>query len=238
MPGNATHLAIADKIYKFLGESVIKDMPLFFCGNVAPDAIHAKPNYTREDKRHTHLTKDMPTDAFHNPDKLRLFHERVNEFIDSFYVAADMQSDLYLGYVTHLLSDELFNITKRTPFNRLIFTDGIDQSEKDLFEKILEDVDAGDMLILSQYPYTQNVAEVLDAVWDYEIKGYVGKDEVNNSKRYVINKFLNGASAQIDLKYYSYAEAVEFVDYAVEDCLKRLSGESDIIPILRGITVK
>jgi len=67
MPGSATHLAIANKLYSILGEGVIPDLPLFFGGSIAPDAIHAKPGYQREDKRHTHLTVGMPTDAFQNP---------------------------------------------------------------------------------------------------------------------------------------------------------------------------
>ena len=232
MPGAATHLAIADKMYNILGKNVIKDLPLFFSGSIAPDSVHAKPNYTREDKRHTHLTAGIPTDAFHNPIKLRLFHERVNEFIANYYSAADKQGDLYLGYIIHLLADELFNVMKRTPLNKLIFTDGIDQSEKEIFSKILKEIESGDKVVLSRFSYSQNVIEILDAVWDYEIMGYVGKNEINSSKRYVMNKFINRIPEQTDLQYYSYDEAINFINYVVDNILMRLSGKSDIVPII------
>ena len=56
MPHTITHLAIADKIYVILGGEVIKNLPLFFGGNLAPDAIHAKKDYQRADKKHSHLS--------------------------------------------------------------------------------------------------------------------------------------------------------------------------------------
>jgi len=232
MPGSATHLAIADRICSLVGASAIQNTPLFFCGNIAPDAIHAKPGYQREDKRHTHLTKDMPTDSFHNAQMLKQFHGRVNTFIKDFYLTAKEDKDLYLGYVVHLLADELFNIAKRTPFNRLVFLDGINQTEQDLFNKILADIDGSDKLLVSRYPYTCDVVGILEAVWDYEIKGYVGKDELNSSKQYTIGKFKKAAAPQTISRYYSYDEAVEFVDYAASNIVERLSGASDIIAIL------
>jgi hypothetical protein len=42
MDETTTHIAIADKINDILGDGVIKNLPLFFGGNIAPDAIHAK----------------------------------------------------------------------------------------------------------------------------------------------------------------------------------------------------
>lgn len=60
---------------KLLGSKVIRNLPLFFGGNIASDAIHAKPNYTREDKRCTHLTEGILIDQFQNPEKLNIFGE-------------------------------------------------------------------------------------------------------------------------------------------------------------------
>ena len=39
MSGTLIHLAIADKISFILGGDVIKNLPLFFGGNIAPDAV-------------------------------------------------------------------------------------------------------------------------------------------------------------------------------------------------------
>jgi len=55
MAGIVTHLAIANKILKELPEGVITNKGLFHIGATAPDAIHVRPNFTRADKKHTHL---------------------------------------------------------------------------------------------------------------------------------------------------------------------------------------
>lgn len=232
MPGSSTHIAIADKIYSILGNDVISDLPLFFGGNIAPDAIHAKPGYQREDKRRTHLTEGMSIDEFQNPAKLAIFHERVNKFIKDYYLSSDKDRDLYLGYVIHLLTDELSNTILRTPFNRLMFKYKIGQSECDLFNSILSDIEYADKYVLNRYPYAQNVISVLDSVWDYEIKGFVEKSEINSSKHYVINKFRENKPPQKEMKYYSYTDALEFIDYSAYMILNCLSGKSNIIKVL------
>ncbi len=50
MPGTVTHLAIADAIYEELGNRIIKSPPLFYGGNIAPDAVHARAGYQRADE--------------------------------------------------------------------------------------------------------------------------------------------------------------------------------------------
>ena len=55
MSGTLLHIAIADKIYDISGSSIVKNLPLFFGGNIAPDAVHAKEDYQRRDKKHSHL---------------------------------------------------------------------------------------------------------------------------------------------------------------------------------------
>jgi hypothetical protein len=42
----------------------------------------------------------------------------------------------------------------------------------------------------NDYNFKQNVVDVLEAVWDYEVKDYINVNEINISKRWVINNFL------------------------------------------------
>lgn len=232
MAGTATHIAVADKIYTILGKDAIRNLPLFFGGNIAPDAIHAKPNYQRADKKRTHLTEEISGEDFQNQEKLKTFHERINRFIKNYYFSSSEYKDLYLGYVIHLLTDELFNIIVRERFVELMKKDGINQSEREFFNRIIADIENVDHILISNYVYTQNVIDILGSVWDYEIKDYIGKTEINNSKRWVINTFFKGVSLQTEPKYYSYDEAIDFINYAVNDIIERLSGNSDIIKIL------
>ena len=59
MSGTLLHIAIADKIYDISGSSIVKNLPLFFGGNIAPDAVHAKEDYQRRDKKHSNLCYDL-----------------------------------------------------------------------------------------------------------------------------------------------------------------------------------
>ena len=230
MPGAATHLAIADKLYALWGAKKIPNLPLFFCGNLAPDAVYAKPGFTRADKRHSHLTVDIPIDAFHDPVKLCLFRERLNAFLREFCVTESASRDLYIGYAVHLMADELVNVTLRTPFNRLMFRDGVPEAEKELFERVMKDIDGADKLVFARFPYRQDVIAACEAAWDYEVPGYVGAAELNNSKRYVLGKLRNPAPP-VMLTYYDYEEAVQFIDYAAQVIAERLSGISGFVPV-------
>ena len=96
----------------------------------------------------------------------------------------------------------------------------------------MADIEYADKFVLHEYPYAQNVVAVLGAVWDYEVPGFVGKTEINNSKRYVLEKLQKNEAPARPLRYYSYGDAVEFIDYAADEVIKRLSGESDILRIL------
>ena len=232
MPGSATHIAVADRIYSALGSSVIINLPLFFSGNIAPDAVHARDGYKREDKRRSHLTVDMPIDSFHDPEKLKIYHERINQFIAEFYDPSDERRDLYLGYVVHLLVDELFNVTLRTPLCKLMFMETVPQEEHDFFERVMQDIDSIDKLILRNYAYEQNVAEVLEVVWDYEIPGYVSIEEINKSKRGTIGRRFKREQPEVHLKYFSYQDALNFIGYAADNIISMLSSKSGITKIL------
>ena len=174
----------------------------------------------------------MPTDEFQNPVKLKIYHERLNKFIEAFYLSSEENKSLYLGYVVHLIADEISNTLLRTPFNRLMFKYEIGPNEIALFDAVLSDIDYADKFVLNKYPYSRNIVNILDSIWDYDIKGLVGKEEINSNKRYVIEKFQKKERPKRALQYYSYDDAVEFIDYSVNEIVNRLSGKSDMIKII------
>jgi len=79
MASTITHLAIADKIYSILGDGIIRNLPLFFGGNLAPDAVHAKKDYQRADKKYSHLCDGIRSYGYGYPEIARLFKDRVDE---------------------------------------------------------------------------------------------------------------------------------------------------------------
>ncbi len=232
MAGTATHLAVADKIYEILGNGIIKNLPLFYSGNIAPDAIHTKLNYQRADKKRTHLTEGILNSDFQNPDMLVLFHQRMNEFINTYYAKEDIYADLYLGYIVHLITDELFNIHIREQFVTSMKKEGIEQENPEFFKRIIRDIESIDHIVVKQYPYKHDVRSNLEQVWDYEIKDYVGTDELNRSKKWVIDTYLNGNTSVEQTLYYDYDSTYRFILYASENIVNRLSAGIDYIKIL------
>ncbi|MCL2386190.1 MAG: zinc dependent phospholipase C family protein [Defluviitaleaceae bacterium] len=232
MAGTVTHIAIAEKIYSIVGSDKISNLADFYNGNLAPDAIHAKKGYQRIDKKRSHLTEDIPNSEIINPAKTKLFYDRVNAFINNYYLSSDNENDLYLGYITHLLADALFNMTVRENIVKRASADGINQHEAEFAQIITKDIINVDYLLVSKYPFIQNPVEILERKWDYEIKDFVGKDEINGSKWWVIDSFFKNPPEPQPLKYYSYEEAVDFIESAVDNIVYKLRGNDEIIRIL------
>ena len=106
MPGSVTHIAIADKVYNVLGGNVIQNLPLFFGGSIAPDAIHAKADYQRADKKRAHFCDGIHLYGYGHPKSARLFQNRVKKFVGQYFIPGGVDKELYLGYAVHLLADE------------------------------------------------------------------------------------------------------------------------------------
>lgn len=235
MAGTATHLAIADRICELIGNR-ITNPALFFSGNIAPDAIHAKPGYQRSDKKRTHLTENISGGDFQNPEKLSLFHSRVNSFIDDYYHPEDESSDLYLGYIIHLITDELFNIHVRKQLSKCMERDGIKEEDPLFFKRIIGDIESVDHVVVKEYPFKKDPRQLLNSVWDYEIKDYISSAEINNSKWWIVNTFLSGKDAESAAVYYDYNTAYKFIIFAADNIIDRLTNGIDYRPILQEIT--
>jgi len=112
MPGLITHLEIANNIGKKLKTGIIKNRALFYIGSIAPDAVHSKEDYQRIHKKKSHLRQEIADVDFNNISNLELFYSRVEKFINNNIFKESKFNDLYKGYVVHLLTDELFLLSK------------------------------------------------------------------------------------------------------------------------------
>ena len=247
MAGTATHLAIADRINSILGEGIIKNLPLFFGGNIAPDAIHAIENYQRAYKKHSHLCDGIRSYGYGYPEMAQRFKDNVNGFIENYYMTAGEEGDLYFGYVVHLLVDEFFLLTLYERLENHLINNGANPDEpgfrKTLADAVNDDPQAYNEAYVdffretssifeisaNDYCFKQNVIDALEAVWDYEIKDYVGVNEINISKRWVISNFSHNEKAQ---NYDDRETASRFVDLAANDVINRLSCKDGIVRLL------
>ncbi len=234
MSGTLIHLAIADKIYFILGGDVIKNLPLFFGGNIAPDAIHAKKDYKRTDKKYTHLCEGLCSYGYGYPEISKLFKDRVHEFIDNYYLNAGEDKDLYLGYVVHLFVDELEMFSACERLENKLKSDGVYSDEPLFRKKLADEVNNGDYreffkedayisdVLAHEYEFKQKVIDILEAVWDYEVKDYISTNEINISKRWVINTVFKYELIEGNILNKDRKSVVKFIDFAAENIIEQL----------------
>ena len=239
MAGTVTHIAIADRINNILGDGIIKNLTLFFGGNIAPDAVHAKKDYQRTDKKRSHLCDGIRSYGYGYPEIAKLFKDRINNFIENYYMTAGEDRDLYLGYIVHLLVDEFYLLSFYERLENHLTDNGANPDEPGFRKKLADAIsddpqfynedyinffkEASSMLEISanNYNFKQNVVDVLEAVWDYEVKDYIGANEINISKRWVINTFFKSEKTKSND---DYDTEIKFVDLAAENIIERLHG--------------
>jgi len=233
MATTVTHAAIADKIYAVLGieSGIIKDFPLFLAGNLTPDAIHAKQEYIREDKKHSHLCDGIRSYGYGYPKVTELFHDRINDFIEKYYLPAGADKDLYLGYVVHLLVDEIYLFTVYERLEEHLKSSGADPDEAGFRSKLADKAANHEYreffaeqarvydIPACKYDFKENILNALEAVWDYEVKDYIGMNEINTSKRWVINTFFKNEPADSDN---DYGRVLKFIDFAADKMVERI----------------
>jgi hypothetical protein len=113
MPFTMTHLIIADNLSVILSKH-IKNLPQFYLGNIAPDAVHNRNNYISDYKKDSHLcVGDEKWGMITNNDE---WEKSVINFLNR-YKEVENQ-DFILGYCCHILSDIYNNMTRWIPFKQ------------------------------------------------------------------------------------------------------------------------
>lgn len=223
MAGIAVHLIIARKMIKLLPQGTIKEEGLFYAGSIAPDAIHARENYVRAYKKHTHLRDDIPDRDFTGGSYLNLFHKRVADFIFEYRDRKDGLLDVYRGYVVHLLTDELFLITLRQEMVRVMAEQGIDQNDRKFFNNAVTDMNRNDVLLTDHYPEMDEIRRKLEIVKPFQIDNMLSEFELSGSREWVMNRFFHEKHEIIQPEYISFDRTKEFITIATADIVERLS---------------
>ncbi|MCL1794026.1 MAG: zinc dependent phospholipase C family protein [Oscillospiraceae bacterium] len=108
-----THLIISKNISEsFAGQ--IEDLPQFYLGSIAPDAVHNRANYISEHKKASHLISGTEKWGFTTENEA--WKNNVVAFLDKNKKSENR--DFILGYCCHVLSDIYNNINVWTPFRQ------------------------------------------------------------------------------------------------------------------------
>lgn len=240
MAGTIVHLIVAQKLLNRLKENSwcysfgryrIKE-ELFLAGNICPDGVMARKNYERNMKLHTHFRDGIPDGTFEIPENIRLFESRMKAFWQQHQSEEKKDTGLYLGYITHMMTDESFILEQRPDFFKQIARIGLTQKDKETFLIFNRETDNVDFALLRQHKeILEKIKNALERVEPYEIKGMITKEELTRSREWILQHFFYTAHEQKETVFLSYDKTVAFVECVVERIWRRLFEEQYIYRI-------
>lgn len=220
MAGSITHIAIADKVSQMLG-SQLSSVPLFFNGNIAPDCIHSRENFVRAMKKHTHLRDDIQDHDFLKKENLDVFQKRLDEFAKKYCIKGSADFDLYCGYLSHVITDEVFLKTVRPEFTAEMEKLNIKQSDRDYFLIISSDIANIDNRLSQEYNFKNNPKDTLWNAKELEIKDFLTEKEFTDSKGWITWNWFDNKREFASPKYITYERILDFINQASDEIVKR-----------------
>lgn len=248
MAGSVEHLAVTIELLhidkKEDGSFLQLKNPIHFAlGNLAPDGIMSRKGYTRPMKMHTHFRDGIPDWEFTAASNLQLFHQRIRQFSEEMLSDSSLDRDLYLGYITHILTDEIFMKTVRPEFMKKIAVLGLTDRDAKTFEHFTYDVNQIDFRLGREYSGMDEMKGCLlceDDCSIREMRGVSGQEqpektyhiqtgteglqtavsdmitsqELTDSREWVRNFFFDQAPMPEKPVYYTYERALRFIEEA------------------------
>ena len=212
MAGTVMHLVIADRLLDILK---IKNAALFYCGNLAPDAIMGRKDYQREMKNITHFKNGQKPYTFRIKENQEIYHKRLYEFVNTYLIKNADDYELYLGYIVHLLVDELYLLNYYEYFLRELEEKGISPEDEKFCNSYIGDVDRIDWELVRTYNFKYKMPDILRSLTDYEIKDYIKSAEIENSKAFIINKNFETIHKREPLEVTTYEMNNNFIELCV-----------------------
>ena len=222
MAGIITHIALTDRILSTLPEGTIGDVPKFFCGNLAPDAVHSRAGYKREYKKHSHLRDGISDWDFLKPDMLALFRSRLGGFVSSFCKREDKNFWGYLGYVSHLIADEIYIRTVREDFRKKAALIGVTQRDPEFFNLIMHDMNAADRIMAEKYKFIYDVRSILREFETFDISGYISAKESSDSRDWILEHYFCEENLFGEPLYMTFDELEGYVERASKEIILRI----------------
>ncbi|MFT4145727.1 MAG: zinc dependent phospholipase C family protein [Mobilitalea sp.] len=224
MAGVITHLVVADEMLKSLPEGTINQKGLFYLGSFAPDAVHARENYIRAYKKHSHFRDDILDSDFELEENYEIYKKRLIDFIIRHQDYNDPLIDLYRGYVVHILTDELFMLSVRNEFSKSVKEIGIEQSNPLFYETIVTDLHRNDMLLVNQYDRMKDIKMILEQAVVYPVEDYISEQELSISIEWLLQQHFYTPMESLQPVYISAQRMQEFIKYSTGEIINRLSG--------------
>lgn len=231
MAGTCVHIAVASELNRkfcrdsrrYLGVMGDRYVPeLFFAGNICPDGIMARQNYQREMKLHTHLRDGIPDGTFQEPEHLALFRKRLKDFFTQNVYDNGRDFSLYLGYLTHMLTDEKFILEVHPRVLQALEEAGYSRQNPETYSLFGRDVDQIDFRLVAEYPGMQEAYCALCKVSPYEITDMITEQELTDSRKWICSYFFETKHVWNAPVFLPYEKMIRFIPEAAEEILNRL----------------
>lgn len=122
-----THILVAEKVLEYFDCPI--DYATYIVGAIAPDAVHANPNYSPELKEKSHLFADgLKWGEVASEKEYDEWLDSTKEFYFNNYFKYDR--DFFLGYIVHVLTDICSNSEIYAPFYKSLAQDEIAEKKK------------------------------------------------------------------------------------------------------------
>lgn len=242
MAGTMIHLVIAVRLADFIenndyqiklaNENYIEfNRNMFVVGNICPDGIMERQNYERSMKLHTHFRDGIPDGDFGKDGTVELFEHRLNEFWNEHFEDEMSVKGIYLGYITHMMTDKKFILYERPKYFENISCIGLTDQDRETFVHFNRDTDLVDFRLVREMPELSEAKEILEKTSGYCIKNMITADELDRSRKWIIRHFFEEKHVLEESEFLDYNSIVKFIDDTVEYIKKRLVDEKFIVKV-------
>lgn len=234
MAGTMVHLVVAERLWGWLKEEHVRypfrpdlmpEREYFIAGNICPDGIMARKGYEREMKLHTHFRDGIPDGSFEEPGMVPLFEKRMKAFWQEHVPEEKACPGLYLGYVTHMMTDERYILQERPKFFHEIARMGLTKWDRETYVHFNRETDLVDFWLLRNYPELQDAREALESVAPYEIRGMIAREELTDSRQWILQYFFREAHPEEMPKFIDCESMAGFIEGVSREIRGRLLDE-------------
>ena len=184
------HLAVA---YKWAANKAVSNYPEYYLGAISPDAIHSRPDVTREDKSKTHLR----------------INSRNGEFQKTFEFMNNHTDPFSIGYVIHLLTDYFWIRYYVENFPGLF-----DENGKTIPAIYYNDTDQADYLLYEKLPYREYMWDMLKRSVSPDVDNLLIAEEIEAWKQRTLHWFEKECPHTDPILHLTYDKVCHFIDIA------------------------
>jgi len=176
-----THLAVAKGINDKLG--VAKDLPSFFLGAIAPDAVHIRENFNGDMKVSSHYS--VKGDTWGQVASADIWRQQTLLRIKA--LKASVDRDFYLGYYIHILTDAFNHDKMWLPFVDKRMAESV--PFKEIKGLVSEDYDRIDWLQYDSYGWSNEILALIEVARGVDAEDRVKAWEVEEYRDILVKMY-------------------------------------------------